>query len=226
MPLLFGSRRKRFVRTDGQDTIVVRLTFEPKGIRGLFRSLCGVKFGQGKIKSMSCALARPFKQLFEEGKPIGRINYIFFKVNKWPSRVLGSLCLTQGQRLLFYPGLIERKVNWCFSKKESFRSIKSTGFVDHLTLEKGSRKWHVTILEPEGTKELRMPSYGTKEIHKNTFFWFGLTIQDLSVLEITPEELTLIFPSPPRDSNRRIESLMKARDRAIFHLATLNLKCR
>jgi len=86
------------------------------------------EFGKGKSKSMSCALARPYKKLFEEGKPIGRITHVFFKTDKWPSRILGSLCFTRGERLLFFPGLIERKLDWYYSD-DGVKSYKSTGFI-------------------------------------------------------------------------------------------------
>jgi hypothetical protein len=216
------SKKKEFVRTNGQDTIVFKLALKPTGVfPRLFQLISGAKFGQGKTTSMSCALARPYKQLFESGKPIGRINYVFFKVNKWPSHVLGSLCFTPGHRLLFYPGLMERKVNWLYSKN-TFQNIKSTGFVDHLTLEKDFASWHMTVLELDGTKKTHLQSSKTKTISKNTVFWFGLSIRDPNVLETTPEELTLVFHSPPKDSDRRIKSLLKARENAIFHLTTLN----
>lgn len=219
----FRSKEKKFAETKGQDTIAFTLTWKPRGILSRFTQfLRGVKFGEGKVVSISCALARPYKQLFENGKPIGRINYVFFKVGRWPSHVLGSLCFTPGHRLLFYPGLTERTVNWRYSKERGFQSVKSTGTADHLTVEEGFQRWHMTVLEPDGTKALRMPSFRTKKINKNILFLFGLTIQDARVLETTPEELTLIFPSPPSDSDRRIRLLMRARENALFHLTTLN----
>jgi len=219
MHLPFKAKRNQFIRSNGQDTILIKMTWKPKGILGL---LSGVQFGKGKTSSMSCALARPYKRIFEEGKPIGRINHVFFKANEWPSHIVGSLCLTPGQRLLFYPGLIERKVNWHYSGKEGFASIKSTGFVDHFTFDRGFRRWHLSILESDGTKKLRLPSYKTKEVSEDTLFWFGITIQDHGCLEITPEEVTLTFPSPPSDSIRRSDLMLKAREGAVFHLVTLN----
>jgi len=219
---LFRPRKKEFVRTDGQDTIAMKLTWKPnKVLPRILNSVTGVKFGEGKSTSISCALARPYRELLENGKPIGKINYIFFKVNKWPSHILGSLCFTPGHRILFFPGLVERKINWFYSKK-NFQSIKSIGFADHLTLEAGFRRWHITVLEDDGTKKLLMPSFNTKRIEGNALFWFGLTIQGPTVLETTPEELTLVFPSPPKDSDRRITLLLDARKNAIMHLTTLN----
>lgn len=179
------------------------------------------EIGKGKSKSMSCALARPYKKLFEEGKPIGRITHVFFKTEKWPSRILGSLCFTPGQRLLFFPGLIERKLNWNYSE-DGFKHFKSTGFIDHITLDKGFQNVHVTILEPDGTKSPHLRSFESKEIKKNTLFWFGLCIQDPSFLEVTPEELSLTFLSSSKDSKRRGALMMEASERAIRYITTLN----
>ncbi len=123
---------------------------------------------------------------------------------------------------MFYPGVVERNVNWLFSSREGFTSIKSAGLVDHVTLEKGFQRWHVTILEADGTKRPRLPSYRTKNVTDNVFYWFGLTIQDSFVLETTPEELVLVFGSPPRDTDRRVKEMIRSRKNAIFHLIRLN----
>jgi hypothetical protein len=98
------------------------------------------------------------------------------------------LCFTPGKRLLFYPGLVERKVNWSLSRNV-FQNIRSTGFVDHITLEPGFRNWHMTILETDGTKKDHLSPSKTKKISNSTVFWFGLTIQSPDYLETTPKSL-------------------------------------
>lgn len=200
---------------------MIRMLWKDSRILARLGLLGGTKFGQGKTDSMSSALARPYMRLFREGKEIGKITYVFFQVNQWPSHVLGSLCYTTKPRVLFYPGLIERKVNWSYTKPW-FKSIKSSGFVDHLTLEKGYVKWHVTILEPDGTKRVLLQSYRTRHVDKGVLWWFSLSIRGPELLETTPEEHTLTFPSPPKDSSRRVELMMKARENAIHHLVTLD----
>ncbi len=218
----FPRKKKELARANGQDTILMVLNWKPQGrLSRLLWSITGPKFGQGKSTSISCALARPYRQLIEEGKPIGRINYVFFRIGGQPSHILGTLCFTPGKRLLFYPGLIERKANWSFSKN-TFQSIKSTGFVDHITIEPGFRSWHMTILEPDGTKKSHLRSLKTKMIKDDIVFWFGLTIQGPHILETTPEELSMTFSSPPQDSDRRAKLLIDARKDAIFHLTTLD----
>ena len=63
-------------KTNGKDTIVVALTL-------------GSELGKGVVTSTSHALARPFNQLFEEGEPIGKINYVFFMIKRNRRIVLG-----------------------------------------------------------------------------------------------------------------------------------------
>lgn len=211
--------------SDDQDQIEFTLSFKPRNlIEKITRFIMGIKFGQGKVVSTSCALTRLYLQLFNTGKPIGKINYLFFKGNEWPSRILGSLAYTPGERILYFPGVSVRNVNWHFSAADGLKSIKSTGLVDHLTLEKNFQKWHATILEADRTKKTRLPSFKTKKIDENTLFWFGLSIKDPSVLEITPEELILNLYSPPSDTDRRLNVLIEARENAIFQLTHLSKK--
>jgi hypothetical protein len=200
------------------------MKWEQPGLLNALYGMFGWKFAQGRSQSMSSALARPYRQLFLSGKPIGRINHIFYKTHVWarePSRVLGSFCLTPGRRLLFYPGLVERHVNWSYSKKAA-RSIRSTGLADHLTLEKGLQSWHLTILDPLNNKSTQLPSNMTVTTDNGAVFWFGLSLQRSSLLEVTPEKLTFSFPSSPRDSVRRACLARDARENAVLHLITLN----
>lgn len=223
MPWPINRRNKRFVRTDGQDSIQFTFSVKPRGIRGfLLRLMRRPSIGKGKSESISSGLARPYRQLAEEGRPVGTTNFVLFKGNEWPSHVLGSLCFSApGHRLLFFPGLTERAVNWALSG-DAFRNLQHIGFLDHLTLEKGFRKWHATIFKPDRTQKIRLQSFPTKEVAKGTRFWFGLTIQDANVLETTPEELTVSFPCPPRDTMRRGEEIMRSIKGAIRHVLTLN----
>lgn len=199
-------------------TICVTLIFKPNILDRILRR----KFGSGKSVNDESALTRPFRQLFHAGKPIGKINYIFFKGNKWPTRILGALCFTPGKRLLFFPGLNHRKINWKLSrggKKISF--FFNYGLLDHFTLERDFKRWHATIITSPSEPKPKRPSFRTYRVDRNTIFWFGLTIQKPEVLEMTPEEHRMIFSCPPRDSERRAKLLVEAREGAIFHLVHL-----
>ena len=176
-------------------------------------------FGYGKSKSMSSALARPMKQLFEKGKPIGRFNYVFYKNDV--CSILGSLCYTPGGRVLFFPGLTSRKLIWSKRKGPTpITKATSNELVDHITLDKNFRNVHVTTLFANGTKKHIMSGVSRK-VRKDVIFWFGISIQNSEVLEKTPNELTMIFTTSSTDANRRTKLLEEARNNARHHVTNL-----
>ena len=59
--------------------------------------------GRGTSTESSC-LMRPFLRLFRTGKPPGKINYIFYRHIDKSAYNLGSLCYSEGGRILFFPG--------------------------------------------------------------------------------------------------------------------------
>jgi hypothetical protein len=205
-----------FNRID-RDTITFKLSFKPNMWQRLLRN----KIGEGKNDNNYSALTRPFRQLIATGKPIGKINYIFFKGNRWPTRVLGTLCFTPGGRFLFFPGLTDRKINWSISGGKKFSFFFNYGFIDHFTLEENLREWHTTIIASSDKSKVKLPAHMTLQVGKDIIFWFGLTIQDPDVLETTPEEHSISFPCHPQDSKRRIKQIIDAREGSIFHMVHL-----
>jgi len=69
-----------------------------------FTNPLGTGLSQGNVAASS-ALGRPFKRLFESGKPVEKLTYIYFQPPQGPLRTLGSLCHSAGGRVVFYPGL-------------------------------------------------------------------------------------------------------------------------
>lgn len=104
---------------------------------------------------------------------------------------------------------------------KNLRFFFDYGPLDHFTLEENFKSWHATILTSSDKPKTKLPSYGTMQIKKGLTFWFELTIQDPTVLEKTPEEHRILLHCPPKDSDRRINLLMDARDGSIFHLVHL-----
>lgn len=202
-----------------EDIIEMTLSFKQKGILNRLR---GIKFGDGSSTSQISALARPYLRLFETGKPIGTINHIFFKGNKWPTRILGSLAYSKAERILFFPGVSKRNFIAYYPHKKPIQKFNASNLFDHITLEKNHKKIHATILDSSGKKKEKLPRFNTKKITDNLIFWFGLTIKNIDILEKTPEEISLSFSSPPTDSNRRFKLLQEAHRDAIRHLIILS----
>jgi len=176
-------------------------------------------FGRGKSRSMSSALARPMRQLFEKGRPIGRFNYVFHTNDV--CSILGSLCYTPGGRVLFFPGLTSRKLIWSKHRGPTpITKATSNELVDHITLDKNFRNVHVTTSFANGTKKHVM-SGASRKVRKDVIFWFGISIQNSKVLEKTPNELTMIFTTSSTDADRRIKLIEEARNNAKHHVTSL-----
>ena len=194
---------------DNTDADVIEFTISLKG-----------GFGTGEDRSRESALARPFRPLAEYGKPVGRVNFIFTDPEGLPSSVVGSLCFTPGNRLLFYPGLATRKMSW-YTEGGEKRLGPSASVIDHLTLESDFRTWHFTLLDSQAQKTARVPGLKTNEIHGGAYYWFGLSIQGPAVLQQTPEKQVILFPTPTTDVERRMSEFQLAVDEAEWHLLHL-----
>ena len=173
-------------------------------------------FGRGKITSSTSALIRPFRVLIEEGRDIGKINYLFYRGEKLPSHIFGSLCFTVGKKLLFFPGLIGRKLLW-HSKLPNFTPPK--GLIDHFTIQSDFKEWHVTILI-NGKKEKRknwIPGFKLFEIEPKVYSWFGLSIREVNQLKLTPEIINFPFlKGSPKDLQKKVDIVKLSRKGAKF----------
>jgi len=180
-------------------------------------------FGKGASSSTASCLIRPFLKLFYTGKPVGKINYIFYHHVNGNYYNLGSLCYTEGRRILFFPGFQARNLLWLLNKKGDFKKFNFTDFlVDHFTLERNLSKSHLTLSKNGKIDEKEYPiSLPTWRLKKDLIFWFGLSVQDPSFLELTPEMLTISFSSISTDSKRRIKNIVEARKESVFHIVQL-----
>lgn len=169
---------------------------------------------------------RPYIKLFATGKPTGKINYIFYRHTDGQCFNLGSLCHTKGKRILFFPGFQARDLLWLVNKKGDYKKFNLLDFtIDHFTLEKDFKKLHLTLLKKDKRNEKTYPvSFRTFRLGEDLFFWFGLSIQDPCLLEPTPRKTTITFQIPPTDSKRRINNVINARQKSVFHIVELSQK--
>jgi hypothetical protein len=178
-------------------------------------------FGKGEITSSTSAFVRPFRVLIEEGRDVGRINYLFCHEDRAPVHTFGALCYAPSKRLLFFPGLVVRKLLW-HSKLKGF--IPPQGFIDHFTIEPNFETWHITTLI-DGKKEERknwLPSFKLFELQPNIYFWFGLSIQDIEELELTPKTVRWPFLHGSQEGlKKKTDIVMKAREGAKFQILQL-----
>jgi hypothetical protein len=175
--------------------------------------------GRGKSDKSSC-LIRPFLRLLQTGILPGKVNYIFYRHVDETSYNLGSLCYSEGSRIIFFPGFQARDLLWRIDNKGHFSKYDLSDFVvDHYTLNRDFRKTHLTLLRKDKKAEKQYPAtYKTFKLDGNIYFWFGLGIQRPSLLESTPENITISAPTPASDAKRRMQEIVDARKDAIFHI--------
>jgi len=175
-------------------------------------------------RELLSAFGRPFRRLKDAGKPPGTVNYVLFRPPNGPLRTLGALSYTPGERVLFYPGILTRRVPWYTSGKDKIPLTAQTNeSLDHVTLEAGLQTWHATILTAQGDKETRIPRRRTHKIKKGLIFWFALSVRDPSVLELAPRIVRLgPLPVSPAYSEEMAKLMIGATKGAIFHILELH----
>ena len=163
--------------------------------------------GNGGSISESSALVRPFKKILKDGKPIGKIHFVFYKEGQ-EYYVLGSLAYSN-QRLIFFPGHIDRRMTWAKD-----RPILSEGLLhhfDHLTLESSLRTYHLTLIE-KATQGIKYEKMNTKFVGKDMILWFVMGVQSADKLEVAPRTQTLRLRwHNPAELNRRYKIIEDAR---------------
>ena len=181
---------------------------------------------QGESTSDDSCLFRVYSRLVKSGQPAGTLNYIFYTPRDDRFFTLGSLCYTPGRQLLFFPGFSADYVE-TFSGRDN-RPLpllsKSNFPIDHFTLEKSFRRWHITSTRAPSGNE-RIKSLRVHRLSESLIHWFSVSIQDEGKLEETKRVNRMVFPCPARDANRRLSELMKARDGAKFHIVQLHDEC-
>jgi hypothetical protein len=181
--------------------------------------------GKGIQRSKTSALARPYNRLLLEGKQIGRMNHIFFEDPSRNTYVLGSLCYTFTEMLLFFPALNIRRTIWDFSENAGRREVITVQDIDHISLEKNQKLWHVRTFRRDGERGDRWPDYRTElnPEFSDSFYWFGLSIRNPQHLEPKPKLLVLDYFGV-QEKSTRLKALKKAWPSAEvpFHNVTLN----
>ena len=168
-------------------------------------------YGVGDIEDSQSAIARPYRRLFEEGIDPGRMSYLLIRSTSTSEyKVLGALCETTGQRLLFFPGGRIRRLNTLFSRKSATRGKTLDGIVDHITFEINTRRGHITDVTSNGKREVALNIGRRRDLGQHLYAWFGITLSSLSPLGTVPGKLWFSTEYPVSDADRRLELYRKA----------------
>jgi hypothetical protein len=190
-----------------RDNIIV-LTIEFEGLPS------GKQAAEPETGSPRVSLLRPFRRIAQLGKPTGTINYVFFQGNS-SYYTAGSLAYSPESCLLFFPGLTIRSIKRFKGKHEVLHKEASLEAIDHLTLEPGYKRGHITTSTGKKIK------HKTKLTGPDTVFWFAMSTRSPKLLEPIYSKVKFSFACPPSDSKRRVEDIMKAKEAAVFHLISL-----
>ena len=195
---------------------------EPPQIDNLGKAYLTLRYifprGTGGSINQTSALVRPFQKILEEGKPTGKITFVFYQEDN-NYYVLGSLVHT-GRRILFFPGFVDRRV---VLSPDGINPLQQ-GVVlttDHYTLEQNLRTWHITLLE-KASKGAKLRSMNTRKLDDMLFLWFILGIQRPNKLEGMPSSQEIrLYGNNIADLKRKFSFIMKARDESIFHITSV-----
>lgn len=167
----------------------------------------------GCSNALDSALARPYRVLIEQGRSTGRINHVFYS-DSTHSYILGSLCNADSGRLIFFPGVLGRKVAWDTQKGK----LPAGAMMDHITLEPDFKSWHLTVFR-EGKKDKQRPlsSRCTVEIEPGLDYWFGMSIRSANLLEKAYQRHTFSFSVPSTDIKRYSRIILSSKQRAIHN---------
>ena len=170
-------------------------------------------YGVGEFEDSQSAIARPYRRLFEEGTDPGKIAYLLIhSASSGQYIMLGTLCETIGQRLLFFPGGRVRRLNSVFKRQSTSVAQGLDGIVDHITFEIRHHTCHVTEVLSNGRRRipagLKLPP--PREVRPALYAWFGMTLNSVAVLDRVPEKFLFSAECPSSDVDRRLALFRKA----------------
>lgn len=173
-------------------------------------------FAHGDAKPNS-AILRPYNKFLKDGSKIGRLAYVFYQEGaSYPSRILGSFLYSEAKRLVFFPGLNIRKYLYTTQKNKQHLIGQD---IDHITLEVAKNNWHFTTLTSK-----HKDTFNTRKISRNIYYWFGLSVRSQDDLEVIPATFNFTCPASDSDSQRRLNELIKSRDKTKFPLIQMTAK--
>jgi hypothetical protein len=170
--------------------------------------------GRGDSISECSALVRPFRKLMEEGKPIGKTAFLFYRENN-VYHVLGSFAFTD--RTIFFPGLTFSRV--AHTPDDRDLTSDEVDDIEHFTLEKNFVDWHVRLSD----RNKKYHKLKTKKINDNVMLWFVMAISDRHKLELMPKireyELKALHQ---QDLERRRDLMLDSINGSIFPVTEIS----
>jgi hypothetical protein len=164
-------------------------------------------------------LARALNSLLNTGRPIKRLSACYFDPLPMGTglRWFGTFVYSDGDRLIYFPGLAEMHPSLQTSKSGGLINQQSFQ-VDHLSLEAHRRDWHLTTKGSTG----HAGSYPTIDLGDGRVLWFGLSIASPDTLRLLRSSTKVEAQAHPNDSRRRAEVFMASRNGVVYNTLMFN----
>jgi hypothetical protein len=164
-----------------------------------------------ELEDSQSAIARPYRRLFEDGADPGAISYVLIpSLLSSQYEILGTLCETHGQRLLFFPGCRIRELNSLFNRRSTTGSQALDGIVDHITFEASNRRRHITEILSNGERRTVLNLTRCQEVAPGLYAWFGMMLSPRAWLDRVPGKLWFSTECPDSDAERRLDLFRNA----------------
>jgi len=169
------------------------------------------EYGAGELEDSQSAFARPYRRLVGDGTDPGNISYVLIRsALSHDYKMLGTLCETPGQRLLFFPGCRIRRLNGLFNRKPTIAARALGGIVDHITFQTSNRRGHITEVLSNGKRRVALKLPRRQEVGQDLYAWFGITLNSVASLDSVPGKLLFSADCPASDVDRRLELFRNA----------------
>lgn len=165
-------------------------------------------------------ISRSLRKLLENGQPFERYTQVFvanesaeITSDNYHLNWLGVLVLSDGQRIIFFPGLSKIREKILGYKRKQLLWDQEFE-IDHISLEKDWKRWHIT----NGKSINHLGSINTADLGKERRLWFGLSVSDFCVFQSLFQKTSVVASIPETDVDRRIEIFKKSREEAKFQI--------
>jgi len=171
----------------------------------------------GSDRDPANPVARALRSLLRAGTPIRDFRNLILTPSvstPQPAFWLGAFVHSVAGRILFFPAVTFSGFQARYrGKPRAARSFP----VDHLTLERDLRRWHLTSAKGE-----HFGGPTTKSMTGGGAFWFGMSVQSPGVLRRLHKTTGFEVSVPESDMARRVRLFQEIRDGAVDWWVSMN----
>jgi hypothetical protein len=154
-------------------------------------------------------------RLLRTGKPFKKQTNCYFIDEAGTWRWFGIFCLSDGDRVLFFPGL-DGSYDAISAHARDERGLRQRGLkrmqIDHVTLEGDLRSTHLTAAR----SKQHFGPFPTLPLDEGRCLWFGVSVRGPQVLRSLMKQTVVVATVRATDSRRRGDEFDKVREGQVF----------